>query len=437
MTQLELALKNKVSGRMRLLSEKEKVSPAFLKKGVAEGLIVVPWNKNRQMAKPCAIGKGLSVKINANIGTSSDESDLGDEIKKLKIAAEYGADTVMDLSTGGDIPAIRKILLKESPIPLGTVPVYEAAQKALKEKGSFFEMTCQDILEVIRAQAEEGVDFMTIHSGVTRKTVDQIKKGSRILDIVSRGGAILAGWINKNKKENPFYENFDKILAIAYEHDVTLSLGDGLRPGSILDATDNAQIGELRLLGRLARKARKKNVQVIIEGPGHVPFNQIQKNIELQKRLCDNAPFYVLGPLVTDIASGYDHICGAIGGTLAASFGADYLCVVSPAEHLRHPSVEDIKEGVIASKIAAHSADIAKGIKGSLDADRQMSLARKRRDWQKQIALSIDPEKAKEYRRSSQPRLEDVCTMCSEYCSIKLIEECLPKAGKFAGVVHR
>lgn len=430
MTELELALKNKISSRIRLISEREKVSPAFIRKGLAQGLIAIPWNKNRQMSRPCAIGKGLSVKINANIGTSSDESDLEDEIKKLKTAAEYGADTVMDLSTGGDIPAIRKLILKESPIPLGTVPVYEAAQKALKRKGSFFDMTSQDILEVIQAQAEEGVDFMTIHSGVTRKTVDQIKKGSRILDIVSRGGAILASWINKNKKENPFYEKFDKILDIAYAHDVTLSLGDGLRPGSILDATDKAQIGELRLLGQLARKARARNVQVIIEGPGHVPFNQIQKNIELQKRLCDNAPFYVLGPLVTDISSGYDHISGAIGGTLAAVSGADYLCVVSPAEHLRHPSVEDIKEGVIASKIAAHAADIAKGIKGSLDADRQMSVARKRRDWQKQIALSIDPKKAEAYRRSSQPSLEDVCTMCSEYCSIKLIEECLPKANR-------
>ena len=426
MTQLEFALKNKVSERMRLISQKEKISLSLLKKNIAAGRIVIPWNKNRKIEKPCAIGYGLTVKINANIGTSSDESDLGDEIKKLKIAAEYGADTVMDLSTGGDIPAIRRILLKESPIPLGTVPVYEAAQKALKEKGSFFEMTGQDILEVIQAQAEEGVDFMTIHSGVTRKTVDQIKKGSRILDIVSRGGAILAGWINKNKKENPFYENFDKILDIAYAHDVTLSLGDGLRPGSILDATDKAQIGELRLLGQLARQAREKNVQVIIEGPGHVPLNQIQKNIELQKRLCANAPFYVLGPLITDIASGYDHISGAIGGALAASFGADFLCVVTPAEHLRHPSVEDIKEGVIASKIAAHGADIAKGIKGSLEPDRQMSLARKKRDWQKQIALSIDPKKAGEYRRSSQPLLQDVCTMCSEYCSIKLIEECLP-----------
>ena len=425
MTQLELALNNKSSELMEAVSKKEGVSVSFLKKGIASGIIVIPNNKKRRIKKPCAIGKGLSTKINVNIGTSGDEIDVGDELQKLKAACVAGADTVMDLSVGGDIPKIRKTLIKDSDIPFGTVPIYEAAQSAAKNKGSLLKMTAKDILEVIRSQAEGGVDFMTIHSGVTQKTVALVKKSPRVLDIVSRGGAILASWMFNNKKENPFYECFDEILDIAYEYDITLSLGDGLRPGSILDATDSAQIGELRLLGKLARRSRKRNVQVMIEGPGHVPLNQIQKNIDLQKKLCDNAPFYVLGPLVTDIASTRDHISGAIGGALAASLGADFLCVVSPAEHLRHPSVEDVREGVIASKIAAHSADIVKGVKGALNWDREMSLARKKRDWKKQISLSIDPERAQEYRDSSKPKDTDVCTMCSEFCSIKLVEECL------------
>lgn len=425
MTQLALALNHKTSGEMELVAKLEGVSAAYLKKKIAEGAIVIPHNKRRNIKKICGIGEGLRTKINANIGASSDEADLTDELQKLKAAEAYGSDTVMDLSIGGDIAGIRRAILKESTIPVGTVPVYQAAQGASERKGSYLKMTRDDVLGVIQAQAEEGVDFMTLHSGVTRKTVSYVKKGRRILDIVSRGGAILASWMAHNKKENPFYEDFDRILDIAYQYDVTLSLGDGLRPGSILDATDRAQIGELRLLGKLAQRARARKVQVIIEGPGHVALTQIKKNIALEKRICDNAPFYVLGPLVTDIASTRDHISAAIGGAIAAGCGADFLCVVSPAEHLRHPSVEDIKEGVVAARLAAHSADIAKGIKGALAWDRKMSLARKNRDWQEQIALSIDPARAKEYRASSRPHLSSVCTMCSEYCSIKLIEECM------------
>ncbi len=425
MTQLELALKNKTSESMRKVSEIEGVSVSFLKKQIAEGKVVIPGNSLHSKTKICGVGQGLCTKINANIGTSSDETDIADEIEKLKVSIEYGADTIMDLSVGGDLAAIRKAMLTQSSIPLGTVPIYEAAQGAAKHKSSFLKMTSSDILGVIEAQAEQGVDFMTVHSGVTIKTVSMVKKYKRILDIVSRGGAILTSWMAHNKRENPLYEDFDKVLDIAYKYDVTLSLGDGLRPGSILDATDKAQLSELRLLGKLARRAREKKVQVIIEGPGHVPLSQIKRNIELEKRLCDNAPFYVLGPLVTDISSTRDHISGAIGGALAASFGADFLCVVSPAEHLRHPSVEDVKEGVVASRIAAHSGDIAKGVKGAISWDEKMSLARKKRDWEAQIALSIDPKKAREFRMASKPHLLDVCTMCSEYCSIKLIEECL------------
>lgn len=425
MTQLELARKNKTSPEMEAVRRAEGVSLSFLKKNISQGKIVIPNSNKRILKKACGIGVGLQTKINTNIGTSSDEVDLADELKKLKVAIEYKSDTVMDLSIGGDVSAIRKAIIKESEIPIGTVPIYEVAQTTTKKSGSFLKMTAKDILETIERQAEDGVDFMTIHSGVTRETISLLKKSRRILDIVSRGGAILTSWVIRNKKENPFYENFDEIMDIAYKYDITLSLGDGLRPGSIYDATDKAQISELRILGELAKRARKRNVQVIIEGPGHVPLNQIQKNIELEKRLCDNAPFYVLGPLVTDVASTKDHISAAIGGTLAASFGADFLCVVTPAEHLRHPSIEDIKEGIIASRIAAHSADIVKGIKSALTWDKEMSVARKNRDWQKQISLSIDPKRAKEYRRASKPHLSSVCTMCSEYCSIKLIDECL------------
>lgn len=425
MTQLELALKNKSSASIEAVAKSEKVPVRILKQRIACARVVIPDNPLHKKSKICGIGQGLRTKINANIGTSSDEVETSDEIEKLKVSICYGSDTVMDLSIAGDIPAIRKEILKESSVPIGTVPIYEVAQEVTRRKGSFLKMSLDDMLGVIEAQAKDGVDFMTIHSGVTLKTVSWVKKNKRVLDIVSRGGAILTSWMVHNKQENPLYKHFDKIIDIAYKYDVTLSLGDGLRPGSILDATDKAQISELRLLGKLAAQAYKKNVQVMIEGPGHVPLNQIQKNVALEKRLCNNAPFYILGPLTTDIGSTRDHITGAIGGALAASLGADFLCVVSPAEHLSHPSVEDIKEGVIASRIAAHSADIVKGVKGAIEWDKKMSLARKKRDWDQQIALSVDPQRARQYRMASKPQVDDACTMCSEYCSIKLIEECL------------
>ena len=425
MTQIEIALRNKNSIQMRRVARIENIPLAYLRKIISSGKAVIPNNNRRSFEKVCGIGIGMRTKINANIGISSDEKDICDEIKKLKVAVEFGSDTVMDLSIGGDIPAIRKAMLKESCVPFGTVPVYEAAQRAVREKGSFLKMSLADILEVIQSQAEDGVDFMTIHSGITRKTVSELKKSKRVLDVVSRGGAILTSWIIHNKKENPFFEHFDKILDIAGKYDVTISLGDGLRPGSILDATDKAQLSELAILGKLARRAQSRKIQVIIEGPGHVPIDQIKKNVALEKRLCRGAPFYVLGPLVTDIASTRDHISGAIGGALAAVYGADFLCVVTPAEHLRHPSVDDVKEGVIASRIAAHAADIAKGLKGADSWDRKISIARKQRDWKKQISLSVDPEKAREYREASKPHAQDVCTMCSEYCSIKIIDDCL------------
>jgi phosphomethylpyrimidine synthase len=424
MTQLECAKNNKLTPLMKRIASVEGVSPKLVLSLIKEGKVVIPNNKKHKLKKPCGIGYGLTTKINANIGTSTDKSEISDELCKLNIAVKYGADAVMDLSVGGNLRKIRKEILKNSPIPVGTVPIYEIAVNASKTKGNFLNFSAQDMLDFLELQAKEGVDFFTIHAGVTRDALNALKKQKRVLGIVSRGGAILTAWMSKHKKENPFYEYFERILDIAYKYDVTLSLGDGLRPGSILDATDKAQLFELKILGELAERAKKRNVQVIIEGPGHVPINEIEKNIALEKKFCHQAPFYVLGPLVTDVAAGYDHISASIGGALAASFGADFLCYVTPAEHLRHPSLEDVREGVIASKIAAHAADIVKGRKSAIDWDRRMSEARKKRDWKKQIQLSIDPDKAKHYRASSKPNLRDVCTMCGKYCSIKLMEEC-------------
>lgn len=425
MTQLEKAKNNILTPLMQQIAEDELIPASWILKHIKSGKVVIPKNTNHNLKKPCAVGLGLRTKINANIGTSTDKSDLNEELKKLEIAVKYGADTVMDLSEGVNPKIVREAVLKHSPVPVGTVPVYEIAVNAEEKRGDFLEFTKDDILDTLESQAKEGVDFFTIHSGVTLKSVGLLKKHGRALDIVSRGGAIIAGWMQRHKKENPFYENFDEILSIAYKYDVTLSLGDGLRPGSILDATDKAQVSELKILGSLAQRAKKINVQVMIEGPGHVPLDQIKKNILLEKKICRGAPFYVLGPLVTDVGAGYDHITASIGGAIAASFGADFLCYVTPSEHLRHPSVEDVREGVVASKIAAHAADLVKKVKSAVEWDKAMTAARKRRDWKKQIELSVDPDKARDYRDSSIPHLIDVCTMCGKYCSIKLMEECL------------
>lgn len=425
MTQLKYAKNNIITPLMKRIAKEESINPRQILKGIQEGKIVIPLNKYHNIKKPCGIGLGLRTKINANIGTSTDRLEIKDELKKLEVAIKYGADTVMDLSVGGNLVKIRNQILKHSSVPVGTVPIYEVAVNAYKKRGDFIKFNVNDILEIIESQAKEGVDFFTIHAGVTKKSLNTLKRHRRILDIVSRGGAILASWMSYHKKENPFYEYFDRILEIAYKYDVTISLGDGLRPGSILDATDKAQISELKILGKLARCTKTKFVQVMIEGPGHVPLHQIKKNIMLEKKVCSNAPFYVLGPLVTDVAAGYDHINASIGGALAASLGADFLCYVTPSEHLRHPSIEDVKEGVIAAKIATHAADIVKDVKSVLQWDREFSEARKRQDWKKQINLSIDPDKAQKFRVSSMPHLLDVCTMCGRYCSIKLMEKCL------------
>jgi len=424
MTQLEYAKAGKVTSLIRKIASDENLPVSCLLQYIKDGRVVIPKNSRRRaLKKPCGIGFRLKTKINANIGTSTDRPSLKEELVKLAVCVKHGADAVMDLSVGGNLKKIRREVLRRSPVPVGTVPIYEIAVNAHNAYKDFLRFDIEDILTVLEAQAKDGVDFFTIHAGVTRKSVESLKRNPRLLGIVSRGGAILASWMQKHKRENPFFEYFGAILDIMHTYDVTLSLGDGLRPGSVLDATDEAQIVELKILGELARRARIANVQVMIEGPGHVPLDQIQKNVLLEKRFCDGAPFYVLGPLVTDIASGYDHISSSIGGAIAASFGADFLCYVTPSEHLRHPSKEDVREGVVASRIAAHAGDIVKGVKGSLDWDRKMSVARRNRDWRKQIKLSIDPDKAKNYRLSSKPHEIDVCTMCGKYCSIKLSED--------------
>jgi phosphomethylpyrimidine synthase len=422
MTQLEAAKKNLSTCLAREISHLEGLPEQVISRGLKLGRLAILNNKQRKISRPCAVGEGLRVKINANIGTSSELPCLEEELQKLETAVKYGADAVMDLSTGGNLRELRQAVLERSVVPVGTVPVYEIAVRAQERSSNLFKFDIEDILEVLQEQAADGVDFFTVHAGVNRESLSALKKNKRVLGIVSRGGAILAGWMAHHKKENPFYEYFDRILDIAYEYDVTLSLGDGLRPGSTLDATDKAQLAELALLGELARRAQKRNVQAIVEGPGHVPLEQIKKNIVLEKKLCHRAPFYVLGPLVTDIAAGYDHISSAIGGAWAGFCGADFLCYVTPSEHLRHPSVDDVREGVVAARIAAHAADIARGRPAALNRERQMSEARKRRDWEKQIALAINPERARALRDSSPPLEDDVCTMCGRYCSIKLSE---------------
>jgi phosphomethylpyrimidine synthase len=424
MNVIESARKKIASPLIRKISRLESQDIKTLLNNIASGKTVILKNKIHKLQKPCAVGKGLRTKVNVNIGGSTDISNISDELKKLEVSLQYGADTIMDLSVGKNIKEIRKTILAHSSIPVGTVPIYEAAQQAELKYGKFSRMTKNSILEVIEKQAEEGVDFFTVHCGITKEIIKKISRSkSRIIEIVSRGGAILANWIKNNDRENPLYEYFDDILKIAKKFDITLSLGDGLRPGSVLDATDQIQLYELRKLGQLSKYALSKGVQTIIEGPGHVPIDQIEKNIKLQKQLCHDAPFYVLGPLVTDVASGYDHISASIGGGLASYFGADFLCYVTPSEHLRLPSIDDVREGLIASRIAAHAGDIAKGIPNQIDWDRNISRARKIRDWQKQIKLSIDPIKAKQYRLQSKPQESRACTMCGKFCSIKLIED--------------
>jgi phosphomethylpyrimidine synthase len=420
MTQLEKARKGEITKDMRICAGDEGVEPEFIRRGIEEGTIVLCRNINHLSIKPLAIGAGLRTKINANIGTSKDHIDLKVELAKLKIAEDAGADAVMDLSTGGDLAAIRKAIMKKAKTAVGTVPIYQAACKTLQGKKAISEMTAEDIFAVIEENGRDGVDFITVHCGVNRCSVAALEGQERVLGIVSRGGSMTANWMSCNDEENPLYEQYDRLLEIARRYDMVLSLGDGLRPGAIADATDQGQIQELIILGGLARRARSAGVQVMIEGPGHVPITEIEANIKLQKKICQGAPFYVLGPLPTDIAPGYDHITSAIGGAIAGAAGADFLCYVTPAEHLRLPTLEDVREGVIAAKIAAHIADIAKGVNGASARDRKMSQCRKNFDWQGQVDLSIDPQRAEALLEKSKSAQDEGCTMCGEFCAIRL-----------------
>lgn len=415
-TQMNAARQGIITDEMRTVAEKEGIVPEKLMEYVAAGTAIIPCNKNHKAINPAGVGSMLKTKINVNLGTSRDCKDLNMELEKVQSAVDMGAEAIMDLSSCGDTQKFRRLLTEKCPAMIGTVPIYDAVVYYHKP---LIQITTDEWIDIVKMHAQDGVDFMTIHCGINKETAVKFKRNKRLMNIVSRGGSIIFAWMEMTGNENPFYERFDEILDICQQYDVTLSLGDACRPGCIMDATDAPQIEELITLGELTKRAWEKDVQVMIEGPGHMPLNQIAANMEIEKTLCHGAPFYVLGPLVTDIAPGYDHITAAIGGAVAAMNGAAFLCYVTPAEHLRLPDLDDVKEGIIASKIAAHAADIAKGLPGATDWDLKMDKARKVLDWEKMFDVAIDPEKARRYRESSKPEKEDTCSMCGNFCAVK------------------
>ncbi|MDC7222584.1 MAG: phosphomethylpyrimidine synthase ThiC [Spirochaetales bacterium] len=415
-TQIEAARLNIITPAMREAADYEQCDPELIRQGLAEGTIVIPANKNHRSIKPRAVGTGIKTKVNVNLGISKDCADRELEMDKARAALDLGADSIMDLSCYGETRIFRKALLEETPLMVGTVPMYDAVgnrKKGLKE------LDKDDFMAVVRDHGEDGVDFMTIHAGINRQTAERLKRNPRLAGIVSRGGSLLFAWMEMTGKENPFYEHYDELLEICKEYDVTLSLGDSCRPGCNEDATDASQIEELITLGELVLRAREAGVQVMVEGPGHMKMDEIEANVVLAKKLCHRAPFYVLGPLVTDITPGYDHITGAIGGAIAARAGADFLCYLTPAEHLRLPNLEDVKEGIMASRIAAHAADLVKNPRRFEPHDRQMSYARKQLDWESMFNLAMDPVKARQYRSEAPPAEDDSCSMCGEMCAVK------------------
>ena len=429
-TQMESAKRGQITEEMRMVAEDEGESPEVICQRIAEGTVIITRNVVRENIHPLGIGKGLRTKVNANVGTSQDLCDPNLEVEKAKVAVKYGADTVMDLSTAGDLDKIRRAIIKAVNVPVGTVPIYQAAIEAAKKKGSIIHMTEDDVFNTIEKHAKDGVDFMTVHCGVTQQIVKKLAKHPRLMGLVSRGGTFLAAWILHHNKENPLYANYDYLLEMARKYDFALSLGDGLRPGCIFDSTDWAQVQELLTIGELVERARAANVQAMVEGPGHLPLQDVTANVQLEKSICKGAPFYVLGPIVTEVAPGYDHIVGAIGGALAGFAGADFLCYVTPAEHLGLPTLEDVKEGVIAAKIAAHAADIAKlGARASAQ-DLAMAKARANLDWRGQFENAIDPEKAKRIHGRIKPKSPETCSMCSNYCAIKILKEALKTEGQ-------
>lgn len=428
MTQLEEAKLGVITDAMRFVAERENIPPGTVLSEVAAGRAVIPFNPSHKNCRPVGVGRVFTTKINANLGCSKDRSSLREELSKLDVALKYGADFVMDLTVGKDVSFIRQEMIKHSPVPLGTVPIYETVSRL---EGSVPKMDMSLLLDVIAEQAEQGVDFMTLHAGLLRRHIPLAMK--RVMGIVSRGGSLMAEWMLEHDKENPLYENWDKVLDILVKHDVTVSLGDGLRPGCLADASDEAQFEELSVLGELVLACRERGVQVMVEGPGHIPFNEIKMNMEKEQELCFGAPFYVLGPVVTDIAPGYDHLVSAIGATAAATYGASLLCYVTPAEHLGLPTEEDVKQGCVAYKIAAHAGDVARGFPGAADIDLKMSEARRDFNWDKQFECALDPETAKERWMKGEPEShdEDHCTMCGkEFCAVrttKRIKELLEK----------
>lgn len=421
-TQMDAAKKGIITSEMEIVAAKEDISVEKLRGLVAEGKIVIPANRNHKTLSPEGVGQGLKTKINVNLGISKDCPECEKEFEKVKAALDMKAEAIMDLSNYGKTEGMRRKIVDMSTAMIGTVPIYDAVgfyDKELKD------ITAEEFLKVVEKHGQDGVDFITIHAGLNREAVETVKRNKRLTHIVSRGGSLLFAWMELNNKENPFFEYYDELLDICAKYDMTISLGDALRPGSINDSTDANQIKELIALGELTKRAWKKNVQVIIEGPGHMALNEVEANMLLQKKLCHGAPFYVLGPLVTDVAPGYDHITSAIGGAIAATYGADFLCYVTPAEHLRLPNLEDMKEGIVATKIAAHAADIAKGIKGAREWDNKMSKARADIDWDTMFALALEPEKARRYRAESKPHDEESCTMCGKMCSMRTMKKIL------------
>ena len=425
MNQIVEARKGNITPEVAHVAAAEGVAAEALAEKVGAGKVAILKNLRRNHVVPLGVGEGLRTKVNANIGTSRDHMDTAEEMEKARAAVSAGADALMDLSTGGDLPGMRNRIVSETAVPLGTVPIYEAALLAAEEKQGIVSMNVEDLFGAIERQAEEGVDFVTVHCGVTLSAVARLKAEGRLLNVVSRGGSFLVEWMLHHGKENPLYDRYDRLLSLAARYDLCLSLGDGMRPGCLADATDRTQIQELITLGELTQRAWDAGVQVMIEGPGHVPIHQVETNVRIEKALCHGAPFYVLGPLVTDIAPGYDHITAAIGGALAASAGADFLCYVTAAEHLRLPTVADVHDGVMASRIAAHAADIAKGVPGAQERDNRMAVARRQLDWEAQAELSIDPAKSRRVRESCPPQDTEVCSMCGEFCAIKGINEAL------------
>jgi len=421
-TQMDAARKGIITAQMDAVAAKESILPETLRDLIATGKVIIPANKNHASLEAEGVGQGLRTKINVNLGISKDCCDVERELEKVRLALALKAEAIMDLSCFGKTQAFRRKLVSMSPAMIGTVPIYDAVgfyEKDLKD------LSVDEIFEVVERHCEDGVDFLTIHAGLNRSTAEKINRRERITNIVSRGGSLMFTWMQMNDRENPFYEHYDRLLGICEAYDVSLSLGDGCRPGCLHDATDACQVEELITLGELTKRAWEKNVQVMIEGPGHMALNEISGNMMLEKRLCHGAPFYVLGPVVTDVAPGYDHITSAIGGAIAASSGADFLCYVTPAEHLRLPDLEDMKEGIIATRIAAHAADIAKGIPGARQWDDAMARARADLDWKKMLELAMDPEKPKRYRESSIPENEDSCTMCGKMCAVRNMNRAL------------